>query len=848
MRTKLCWVAACAAVGLVAFAGPGWAEEDVDLDALLGIGDEGAGEEPAPAPVEDAPAPVEDAPAPVEDAPAPVRDAAPVPESAQQADEARTDTQAEAPQGQPVRSGPKNRLTDEIVVTAQKREENAQDVPVSITAFSNETLDAKGIDEPIDLAQFTPGMYYGSQVNFAIIYLRGVGSDAFLPDSDPSVATYIDGIYYPFANGQSQAFGAVERVEILKGPQGTLFGRNATGGAINVITKAPNVEDYEASLQASYESFDTFKGRLYVNVPIADFAAFAVSGIYHTGDNYYEGTVDKGRSDLPREISKGVRAKLRVQPFEELTMDVSYIKYLQDGLGSTAMPNVAPSTISQALGIRAETEDYRVDVDVPSYFALDNEVWYGQIEWKPRWFDMKILASKQDITTDNNYDFDGSDTPFITFDARGQFADVTTAEIQFLSNGEFGPDWLEWIVGAYYLEQTTGFPRNRLAVASLDLSDGGISIPNPLGGPPIPIFLPNQLINFLGNLPLPIPDGVSVVLVSLQEAETFAFYTQETIHLFDRFHLTLGARYQTEERAVIESSSNLGTLNQQDIQLLNFTPAPQKNSNFTPKVSLAVDVFEDAMVYASWTKGFKSGTFNTTNIYDEAEYVQPEEITTYELGFKSTFWGGLLQLNGAVFQNKIENLQVLFISLLAGGAATLENAAEARIRGFELDFQASPLPELLPGLVIFGGGAFLKGEYLSYPNGSGYDDQTGLYNFGNGDFTGNTTTRTPKFSGSIGVNQLIELGPGDLEIGASLYYNSGFYYQASNTDVSKEGSYMVVDAQISYFLRDYGARLTVFGKNLTDDRYTYTQFHTDAGRQDYLAPPRSFGVRLNVDY
>ncbi len=758
---------------------------------------------------------------------------------------AKTDDDAQS-EAAPTR--PKSRLADEIVVTAQKREENVQDVPVAIAVFSAETLDAKGIDEPIDLAQFTPGMYYGSQVNFAIIYLRGVGSDAFLPDSDPSVATYIDGIYYPFANGQSQAFGAVERVEILKGPQGTLFGRNATGGAINVVTKAPNVEEWEASLQTSYESFDTFKGRLYVNVPIADIAAVSVSGIYHTGDNYYEGTRDKGRLDLPREISQGFRAKARIRPIDTVTVDVSYIKYLQNGLGSSAMPNVAPSLLSQALGIRAEEDDYQVDVDVPSYFSLDNEVWYGQIEWNPRWFDMKILASKQDIKTDNNYDFDGSDTPFITFDARGQFADVKTAEVQFLSNGEFGPKWLEWIVGAYYLTQETGFPRNRLSVASLDLSDGGLSIPNPLGGPPLPIFLPNQLVNFLGNLPLPIPDGVSVVLVSLQEAETFAFYTQETIHFTDWIHLTLGGRYQTEERAVIESSSNLGLLNQQDIELLNFTPAPQKSSNFSPKVSLAVDVFEDAMVYGSWTKGFKSGTFNTTNIYDEAEYVEPEEVTTYELGFKSTWFNGLLTVNGAVFQNEIENLQVLFISLLAGGAATLENAGEARIRGFELDFQASPLPELLPGLVIFGGGAFLQGKYISYENGSGYDEQTGLYNNGNGDFSGNRTTRTPKFSGSLGINQLFDLGPGDLEIGGSLYYNSGFFYQASNTDISKQDSYMIVDAQVSYFHRDWGARLTLFGKNLTDDRYTYTQFHTDAGRQDYLAPPRSWGIRLNVDY
>jgi iron complex outermembrane receptor protein len=133
----------------------------------------------------------------------------------------------EAPEG-------RNRLTEEIVVTAQKREENILDVPISITAFSGDALDAKGIGDPKTLAQSIPGVTYGETVNFSIIYVRGVGTDAFLPDSDLSVAMYLDGIYFPFANGLSQALGAIERVEVLKGPQGTLFGRNATGGAFNI--------------------------------------------------------------------------------------------------------------------------------------------------------------------------------------------------------------------------------------------------------------------------------------------------------------------------------------------------------------------------------------------------------------------------------------------------------------------------------------------------------------------------------------------------------------------------------------------------------------------------------------
>jgi len=758
---------------------------------------------------------------------------------------AEGDLEADATAVAPRRAS-RNRLVEEIVVTAQKREENLQDVPISVSAFSADALDAKGIDDPKDLAQFTPGLYYGQTVNFSVIYIRGVGSDAFLPDSDPSIATYIDGIYYPFANGQSQAFGAVERVEVLKGPQGTLFGRNSTGGAINIVTKNPG-EDPEASLMSSYQSFSNFNTRAYFSVPFSDSFAASVSATYNQYENYYEGTRDNGTEELPTEYSKGVRVKLRWSPFDSIDFNLAGLKFVQEGVASTAMPNVAPSLLAQGLGIRAQTEPYKVDVDVPVYFGLDNEVVYGQFDWRPTWFDFKLLGSKQDITTDNYYDFDGSDTPFITFDARGQFADIKTAEFQFLSNGEWGPDWLEWIVGGFYLDQTSGFPLNRLSVLSLDLSDNFLSIPNPLGGGPLSVPLPEGLIDFLSTIP-GVPDGVSVGLVSLLGTESFAFFTQETIHFNDWLHVTVGGRYQEEKRRVIESSANLANLDGSATQLLDFNRPFVDSSNFSPKGVVSVDVADGVMVYGSWSKGYKSGTFNTVNVYTPPEYVEPEEVTTTELGFKGEFFDGLLRFNAAVFENKIENLQVQFISLLSGGAVNLENAGSARIRGFDFDMQVSPLPNLDPGLVLTLGGSYLDSEYTDYVNGSTYEEVTGLYNFATGDFTGNEVTRTPKFSGTLGINQLIEVATGDVELAASAYYNDGFYYLASNSPVSREDSYYVVDAQISYLHAAWNTRFTVFGKNLNDAQYTYSQFHTDAGRQDFLAPPRTYGFRVNWDF
>lgn len=758
--------------------------------------------------------------------------------------------------------GARNRLVEEVVVTAQKREERLQDVPISISAFSAAALDAKGIDDPKSLAQSTPGVYYGQTVNFAIIYIRGVGSDAFLPDSDPSVASYIDGIYFPFANGLSQSFGAVERVEVLKGPQGTLFGRNSTGGAFNTITKSPGSTP-ETSILASYGEFNQLRTRVYQNIPFSDDFAASISVTYNNEDNYYTGTRGSGEGTntlpLPKEVGKGARLKTRWDITDEIQLNLAAFKYLQDGVSSSAMPNVNPSVVTRTVrsllnpGQGFETRPYHVAVDVPGYFALDNEVYYGQLNLHPEWFDVKVLGSKQKIKTDNVFDFDGTDTPIVLFDARGQFADVKTAELQFLSNGDWGPDWLTWIVGGFYLDQKSGFPLNRFGVAGLELSD--LQLANLLTINPL-------LVQALSQVPI-VPDGASLALTSLLGTESTAYFTQFTIDFTDDLHLTLGGRYQEEKRRIIASDTGLANLDGSITPLIVRRKQHSNTNNFSPKVSLAYDISDDVMVYGSYTEGYKSGTFNTVNIYDDAEYVKPEKVKTSELGFKSELFDRLLRFNAAVFENKIEDLQVQFISLLAGGAVNLENAGGARIRGFDFDIQLTPLPELDPGLVLMGGGTYLDSEYTDYRNGSGYsvNPQTGDYSGLTGglynqlipgiiesDFTGNKVTRTPKFSGTVGFNQLFEFDNSNLEFGAQMYFNSGFYYQASNTPISKEGKYHVIDAQISYFYKPWGTRVTVFGKNINDAQYTYSQFHLDTGRLDYLAPPSTYGVRFNVDF
>lgn len=170
-----------------------------------------------------------------------------------------------------------SRLIEEVVVTAQKREENLQDVPISVAAFTGDELEARGVNDPTALAAITPGLTYNNLVGYSLIYIRGVGSDAFEPTADQSVATYIDGVYLPFAHGLAQEFVKLERIEVLKGPQGTLFGRNATGGAINIITRKPT-DALEIDLDGTLAKFSDREAKAFISGPIFDTLKGSISG------------------------------------------------------------------------------------------------------------------------------------------------------------------------------------------------------------------------------------------------------------------------------------------------------------------------------------------------------------------------------------------------------------------------------------------------------------------------------------------------------------------------------------------------------------------------------------------
>ncbi len=736
----------------------------------------------------------------------------------------------------------RSRLIEEIVVTAQKREENVQDVPLSVSAFSEEKLEASGVSSTRDLQLVTPGLTITGSAGYSLIYLRGIGTSAFIPSFDPSVATYVDGIYVPSQQATLTDLGGVERVEILKGPQGTLFGRNSTGGAINVITKSPGSSP-ELSINAEGSSFDsgnldTRKFKVYGAYPLTDTVSISLGGIYSKEDSYYKLTPDPqslttpGDYSLKPELTKGGRAKLRWQPTDKLDFVLTAYRIKQSGSLSFVEPVVKPSPLLGSipgLAIHAP-DDYETHSNTPPESHSKTTAYSASAKWTLPLFDIKFLGADEDQNAyDLSYDFDGGQPNIVAFTAPHTPSRLQTAELQFTSNKEgFTPDWFKWVGGLYYFHQKAGYDPFIAFVGDSGLLPGGLVS-----------ALTSKLPNY-GFGP------VGLISHGVLETNSYSGFLQGTVDFTDWFALTLGARYQEEDRFLTKQFVQAKLAASDPVTILQFQKPKRDQNNVARRVSLDFKPIDDVLAYASYAVGYKSGSYNIVTLYAPPDYVKAEKATTYELGLKTSFIQGLT-FNAALFTTNIDNLQETVLALQEGGAISAENAGSARSRGAEFDMLWVPFTEANPGFVMTATGTYLDATYTDYKNATGFDETTGLLNR-NLDFTGNRIARTPKFSGTLSLSQTIDTRNGPIEIGGDYYYNDGFNYSPQNAESTKQNSYSLVNARLSYLYDPWKTRITAFGRNIFDERYAATSLVIDFGTFQTLAPPRTYGLALSYDF
>jgi iron complex outermembrane receptor protein len=766
-------------------------------------------------------------------------------------------------------AGPRrSRLVEEIVVTAQKREENLQDVPITINAFSGDKLDAFGVESTADLQKITPGLTYTYAYGYSVIFIRGVGTDAFLPNADPSVATYIDGINIGPSQGKQDTLGPVKRVEVLKGPQGTLFGRNSTAGAINIVTEDPP-DEFSGSLKAEFGNYHSRKYQIYLGTPITDYAGATLSLFQENQDLFGHNEVFGERGPEREDYVKGGRLRFKLHPTDNLSLDLVGSLNKQFNSNSLSQENTRPAPLLLA-GTPPDELDRVWHNDYQGGNETTNVLYGATLEWLTSVADIKFIFSDNKADVDEAmYDFDSTESSEATFYSNDQYNYQRTYELQFVSN-DTSPlaGTLQWTAGLYRLEGEGGFGSLYLTVNALGLVSNLTGLPNLLNrvGNLLSLnglgYTVNQLINATNDVVL----GNGGILTT----ESNSAYLQTTWFALPWLDITLGARYQMETRGITNSYLDvvLPTAGEppndyfdrhdtsQNIRVRNFSAPDLEDNTLSPRLAIQIKPSDEFQIYASAQRAFKSPTYNIVNFFSNPDPVERETDTAFEVGIKSDWLDGALRLNAAAFHTQIDGLLTAIVSVTSGGIVSFRNAGEAVINGAEFDALWQPMPSMNPGLAIATSATFLDGKYTDYKNGSGFDDTTGLY-FGADsvlglparDFTGNDIVRTPDFTGNISINQLIDVGSvGSFELGVDYYYNSGFNTTPQNSPYYEQAAYDLLGGRVSYFYEPFGLQLTAFVDNALNEDYAQAIVQHDFGRTVTLAPPRLYGLRVKLEF
>lgn len=692
-------------------------------------------------------------------------------------------------------AGARAQTVEEIVVTAQKRAENVQDVPISIVAVSAQMAKSSGVKSTEDLSILTPGLNFSRVTSSAVIFMRGVGTAGVQAGNDNAIATFVDGIYMPGQAASIVPFNNIERVEVLKGPQGTLFGRNASGGAINVITRTPS---YDTKLEADfgYGNKETIEANIYGTQGLSDVLA-ADLAVHYLVQNEGFGTNLTTGEDVNKQKELLLRSKLLFEPGDNTRVVLAgdYAKTKSD-MGVTYRPGPATFTSDGAFGWSHGHWD-----STQGQRGFSNLEQGGlSLRWEQdlSWGDFLSLSSWRKSKLHQGADVDLIAAPIIDFTVEEKGQNLSQ-EFQLKSKQD---GTVTWIVGVYAFADKTEY-------SPFALTGTG------LGGLDRLYYDPDY-----------------------QKTLSLAVFGQSTIRLTERLRATLGLRYTVDRRKYhVEQFADLP-----DGTVLSLGTINEKKTfkKVTWRAGLDYDFADDIMGYATVSRGFKSGIFNLSS--PNPVPIKPEVLDAYEIGLKSTLFDRRLRLNVAGFYYKYDNIQLAKID---GPTQILLNAASARLYGIDADFQLA----VTERLSVSGGGEWLHAKYDTFLNAP---LATPNPNFPYGNIQGsvdasdNDMIRAPDWTASVAVDYHAPLAGGEFGANISYYYNDGYFFEADNR--LRQKAYSLVNAQLRWTAPEDRYQIRLWSKNLFNEKY-YGQ-GTESGLGDLVsaAPGRTFGVTLGFTY
>ena len=709
----------------------------------------------------------------------------------------------------------------EIVVTAQKRSESVQRTALAVTAVTGEDLRNRGQVSVGAIAQQVPNLNVSEQIGQARITMRGIGVDNIATGAESSVAFNQDGVFYSRSSAALASFYDLDRIEVLRGPQGTLYGRNATGGSVNLITKKP---DFETSgfAKVTVGNYATINSEGAVGTALSDKVAvrFAGQTQHHGG---YGKNILTGH-DVDSRDSQAVRGQILIKPDDRLTVLIGadyfhsadssngYHYFAPGGLtaaGAVVVPTglllggrvpASPRDLSSVVDPRATAEFYGGRADI-SYAVSDSVTVRSLTAYRK-----STYSSRTDISPLGNQLF-----PLNLSEKSDQFSQELQLNVETDRN--------KLVAGFYYLhEKIDGFllaPFNLRAVGGPDLLMQGY---------------------YAGGI---------------MKTDAIAFFGQDTYSLTQALRLTVGARYSTERKSVHDQADfDLARVyDPANVSLVPFHDDHRRFNSFTPKIGLEFDAGPNTLLYASWSRGFKAGTYN---LGSASPALQPEKVDAFTAGIKTTTADRRFRANVEGFYYKYKDLQVAKVTTFA---LALENAATATIYGLEGEFTMRPF---VAPLTVSLNASWLHARFDSYvtadpsrPAGDGVtiDPDSGLAAF---NLAGKRLPQAPDYTINLNAEYVIKAPFGEVTLRGESLWSDRVYFSPFNRQVMSQGAYNLQNASITWASANDRWQVAAFvrnigGKLIKASGQVATPF-VGSPIVGFLQPPRTFGGSVTVNF
>ncbi len=784
-------------------------------------------------------------------------------------------------------------VLEEIIVTAQKRTQSLQDVPVSVSVMSGEKLSEAGINKLEDLQAYVPNLTMSETGIGTNIYMRGIGS-GINQGFEQSVGIYVDGVYYGRSQLSRAPFLDLERVEVLRGPQNILYGKNSVAGAMSLITASPT-DEFMGHVSFSYESeYGDQSAEVVLSGPISDDLTARFAHRSRTTDGHID---NRDRGSEPSRDESSTRLTLQWQANEDLKATLKYAHGTFDVLGRQVeivgdAPSLNPglgganwsqfllslnplAAITPAAATSASVLDTELD------FARSSNGDYSNNETDNFSLNLEYMLGDYTLTSTTGYltyeydercdcDFTSADVFFV--DSQEEFEQFSQ-EFRITSPGG---ETIDWMAGVYLHE------------SELDFGDRFFTTPTSVIGNVLDTILPAA---FAGAYPA--GSGQKLLDIAVprtfeQDTSLMSAFVQATWNATDSTRLTLGGRYSTEEKegsrtlnvvdangdeipynALLVPNTDMGVdyMLGRILQVARHDLSGEREeTKFAPSITIEQDLNNDMMAYANWSRGFKSGGYDTRSNVPPVETVvtnpfssqlsfsipagsfeyEPEENTTIEIGLKSRLLDGAMELNLAAFNTDFEDLQVSIYDGVLG--FNVGNAAKATSMGVELDGRFAATERL----TFSGSIAWLDFEFTDYQNGQCTQLERIVTSISTCDYEGKSNQYVADISGSLSADYAIPIG-NDVELRTTLdWIFSSDYNPSQNIDpVAEQDGYNKINLRFAIESFEQGWEVALIGKNLTDEEViTYANdtplaanLTQSVGHYAFIESPRTIALQ-----